>query len=333
MGVNPKTDPAPLMSAPSSLSLSSFTREDDPPKSAQVLAVEERIVDAEKLRHEVLCGICCMLLSHPKQCLSGHVYCGDCVQKCIIKGMPCPACRRLMTEETVARNLFLEEYCSSLLIHCQYHYQRDFEEKEEPSAEPDEEGCPAQIPYKDLEQHERECKYSWIRCPFTYKSNAVHMVRKNHWSIHRDVCEFRPSICRFCDGSIPHNMIREHEEHCPMLPLSGNNCKDKMPLRELAQHKKEKCQEEMTACPFADHGCGESFLRKDLATHMEASLVTHLSQLQCSYDEKLKAQQTLMEKSLDQAQRQVAALKETINAQSSCSAIPPLVSWEPKASC
>jgi len=48
---------------------------------------------------------------------------------------------------------------------------------------------------------------------------------------------------------------------------------------------------------------------------MEASLVTHLSQLQCSYDEKLKAQQTLMEKSLDQAQRQVAALKETINAQ------------------
>ena len=56
---------------------------------------------------------------------------------------------------------------------------------------------------------------------------------------------------------------------------------------------------------------------------MEASLVTHLSQLQCSYDEKLKAQQTLMEKSLDQAQRQVAALKETINAQSSCSAILP----------
>lgn len=168
-------------------------------KRESLIAPEDRIV-TEALKYEVLCGICCDILEHPRQCLSGHVYCGNCITTCIIKGMPCPTCRRTLTEETVARNLFLEEYCKEIPIHCQYHY---FYPDDSGEIKPDEEnGCPDKIPYSKLESHEKNCRYSWIRCPFTYKT-AEHKVRKLHWKDHKIICEFRPSICKYCDASYP----------------------------------------------------------------------------------------------------------------------------------
>ena len=169
-------------------------------KKEHLLPVEDRII-TEKLKYDVLCGICCMILTHPRQCLSGHVYCGDCLAKCIGKGMPCPVCRRDMTEESVARNLFLEEYCKEFLVHCQYYYECP--ETENPILVIADDGCPEEIQYCDLESHEKECKYSWIRCPFTYRSNSEHKVRKLNWQAHKEVCEFRPTICRYCDNCQP----------------------------------------------------------------------------------------------------------------------------------
>ena len=170
-----------------------------PSTKEDLLPVEDRII-TEKLKYDVLCGICCMVLTHPRQCLSGHVYCGDCLAKCIGKGMPCPSCRRDMTEESVARNLFLEEYCKEFLVYCQYHYECPDVDKDIMVAE---DGCPEEVPYCNLEQHEKDCKYSWIRCPFTYSTNTIHKVRKLHWQKHKEVCEFRPSICKYCDSCHP----------------------------------------------------------------------------------------------------------------------------------
>ena len=112
-------------------------------KRESLLPAEDRIV-VEKLKYDVLCGICCEIISHPRQCLSGHAYCGDCVAKCIAKEMSCPSCRRTLTEETVARNLMLEEYIKEFLVHCQYHYE--YPDEEDPEAIVDEAGCPEEIP-------------------------------------------------------------------------------------------------------------------------------------------------------------------------------------------
>ena len=181
-------------------------KEEEVPKP-QILPVEDRIV-GEKLKHDVLCGICCLVLTHPRQCLSGHVYCGDCVAKCIVKAMDCPICRREMSEETVARNLYLEEYCKLIPVHCQYHYEGSCDELGEPSNKRAEDGCPEEVALQDLESHERECKFAWIRCPFTYKTaDSVHTLRKNQWVNHKEICEFRPSICRYCDRSHPSNSL------------------------------------------------------------------------------------------------------------------------------
>lgn len=167
-------------------------------KRESLIAPEDRIV-TEALKYEVLCGICCDILQHPRQCLSGHVYCGNCIATCIIKGIPCPSCRRTLTEESVARNLFLEEYCKEIPVYCQYHYHYP---DENDSIIPDAGGCPEKISYSKLEDHEKNCRYSWIRCPFTYKTDE-HKVRKLNWKDHKLVCEFRPSICKYCDACQP----------------------------------------------------------------------------------------------------------------------------------
>jgi len=282
-------------------------------KRESLLPAEDRIV-FEKLKYDVLCGVCCEIISHPRQCLSGHAYCGDCVAKCIAAEMPCPSCRRPLTEETVARNLILEEYINEFLVHCQYHYECPDEENPQVIEDKTGGGCPEEVPYNLLEQHERDCKYSWIRCPFTYKADAIHKVRKLCWQEHKDVCEFRPSICRYCDGSHPFCSLKEHEEKCPKLPVKCPKCSETILFKDQKEHKDKYCQEEMISCSFSKHGCDVKFLRKDSEHHITDNYQKHLLLLQESNDRELQEQKANFLDSLASLQQGMADLQAKLDA-------------------
>lgn len=171
--------------------------------------IEDRIVDEEQGR-EIICGICCELLNNPMQCGNGHLFCQECIVRALELTNKCPTCRCKLTEDTLSSNLFVKQFINNLLFHCKFKYSipNSNELAHNIKYNMDENGCPTQLKLLQLENHEKECEYSWIRCLYTYStstkylSSSFHMVRKRDWDSHKLTCHLRPAICQHCDSSV-----------------------------------------------------------------------------------------------------------------------------------
>lgn len=96
------------------------------------------------------------------QCRNGHIACSACREKIpVAKG--CPSCSRPVG---VIRNVAIEKIIASLMIDCKYASH----------------GCTVKLPYSEqssAEQHENECEYQPILCPFqSGPSKCTHMSSK-----------------------------------------------------------------------------------------------------------------------------------------------------------
>ena len=90
------------------------------------------------------CPVCLDHITPPiKQCVKGHLVCVDCFPRL----HHCPTCRSAMCDE---RNLAMEQVSRLLRYPCRYHPM----------------GCKEAFPLSKKAEHERDCAYLQLKCPF-----------------------------------------------------------------------------------------------------------------------------------------------------------------------
>eukprot|EP01112_Ceratiomyxa_fruticulosa_P022670 TRINITY_DN838_c0_g1_i4.p1 TRINITY_DN838_c0_g1~~TRINITY_DN838_c0_g1_i4.p1 ORF type:complete len:552 (+),score=88.26 TRINITY_DN838_c0_g1_i4:182-1837(+) len=93
------------------------------------------IVDQETAK-ELQCGICLQLLSKPRQCKNGHLFCEACIRQSLDRNQECPSCRLPLKLEELARSLFVEKHIRNLKIWCKYHFHQPYPTPPTPSSTP-----------------------------------------------------------------------------------------------------------------------------------------------------------------------------------------------------
>jgi len=106
--------------------------------------LELGLVNTASLLTLLECPVCLDHITPPiKQCVKGHLVCTDCYPR-----LPhCPTCRSTMSEE---RNLGMEQVSRLLKFPCRYHPM----------------GCKEAYTLAQKEEHERNCPYLQLKCPF-----------------------------------------------------------------------------------------------------------------------------------------------------------------------
>lgn len=101
----------------------------------------EQLVIDQELAKELSCGICLQLLSKPRQCTNGHLFCHECIIASLEKRPECPTCRCHMSDaENIARfalspsrcphrgarrNLIVEKHLRELKLYCRHSFSPD----------------------------------------------------------------------------------------------------------------------------------------------------------------------------------------------------------------
>ncbi|GIQ83092.1 hypothetical protein KIPB_004348 [Kipferlia bialata] len=202
----------------------------------------------------------------PRQELANHVE-----NECGHRLVPCQWC------ETEVFACELEEHeaqCDQRIERCEYFKaEEEVAEGEEAEAMP-EGGCQYKGTPAQLEEHEEECLFVTVNCPFCERGCEWTGLR-GHVAAHVDEegeCEYRDAKCPACSETLPLQELEAHLAQCDELvvtcPHATDGCEWEGRRGDLDQHLQEECQEEEVECPHADLGCMWNHRRGDLAEHV-----------------------------------------------------------------
>ena len=124
---------------------------------------------------------------------------------------------------------------------------------------------------RSLNNHHKRCEYALIRCKneCTKNKKVVHLLHRDLHNHLKNECPNREHPCprckavgRYCD------ITTTHLETCLKLeiPCPNIGCDDKVPRCDLSNHQ-STCQFEKVLCTYAEIGCEEEPLRKDIQQH------------------------------------------------------------------
>ena len=238
-----------------------------------------------------------------------------CTQHSSRTGEACPACRH--TPLAVTRNKGIDRIVDDLKVFCQHH----------------EEGCPW-TGHLCFESNHRntKCNYVVIFC----SEGCGKSIRREQMDTHllKD-CPQRQVKCEFCALSITAAELKTHNESCLAFPVvCPHGCELTLPRKEVEEHS-STCPEVQVPCLFAAAGCNHHVKNKDLASHIQASIMEHLSlvfaqnialssqqeaseqaqkALQCELHEVSKENVSLREQ-LQSLEREHAAMKRNIECE------------------
>ena len=134
-----------------------------------------------------------------------------------------------------------------------------------------ENGCGWVGELRSLNNHLTVCEYTLLHCPNKCMENnkVVKILRRDLDHHLKSKCSNRQYQCphckvtgRYCD------ITTTHLDICPKVKVScpNTNCKALVPHCDLANHQSQ-CQYEVVSCKYAEIGCKEELLRKDLKQH------------------------------------------------------------------
>ena len=155
------------------------------------------------------------------------------------------------------------------------------------------------------------CNFVDVNCTHCARS----FRRKSLDTHENNECRQRPYSCDHCGefASSFEEVVVNHYPVCERYPLPCPNKCDEIPegfqyaieRRDLERHVKEECLLTVVECDFHYAGCEARLPRKDMASHLAESLVTHIS-LMAAHGRKTatEAQRALEERDMQIAQLQ-----------------------------
>ena len=141
----------------------------------------------------------------------------------------------------------------------------------------DENGCGWKGELRSLDNHLTTCEYALLRCTnkctdtmeFDLFAEEVYVLRRDMDNHLKNTCPNRQYQCPHCkDTGRYWEITTTHLVTCPKfkVPCPNVGCNDSVPCCELPSHQ-TKCLFEKVPCKYAEIGCEEKPLRKDLQQH------------------------------------------------------------------
>ena len=139
-------------------------------------------------------------------------------------------------------------------------------------------GCRWVGELRSLDNHLITCAYALLSCPNECMENNEE-VKLLHYKLahHLQTCANRQHLCPHCKATGRYRDITTtHLGICPRVkvPCPNSECWASVPRCDLSKHR-STCQFEAVPCKYAEIGCKEVSLRKDLKQH-ENDVILHL---------------------------------------------------------
>uniref|UniRef100_A0A6B2L5U9 RING-type domain-containing protein n=1 Tax=Arcella intermedia TaxID=1963864 RepID=A0A6B2L5U9_9EUKA len=217
---------------------------------------------------DIKCVICSNILREPTQCLAGDLFCFSCISSHLSTSNTCPACSTKLNKNLLSRSLFTERHIRRLNVYCCHHFYYD-----QFCWKVDEQGCDFSAKLEDIQNHEKECGFKWVACPFGISCD---LVRKKDLDEHKKNCNYRPIPCPYCRVEFEAISLVAHEMGCDAVPIACKLCSKFVPKKSLTLHLDKTCPESLTYCPFF---CKEKIYRKNMKQHFEEKILEHFEEM------------------------------------------------------
>ena len=204
--------------------------------------------------------------------------------ECLYRQCRCQYCGYIDTYDAIAGSGRIRND-GSKIMYGENHYSQCIEY---PLDCPNE--CGAEnIKRKDMEEHKEICPFEAIVCPFSEFCNKDNIILRKDIGDHKKECDFRPYQCEHCghngtylsmsgEGQFSTLVGPNHYDECEQYPLQcPNKCgADNIKRKEMKTHR-DACPMEPLDCPFQHVSCSAGkILRKDMDSHCEENIQTHL---------------------------------------------------------
>ena len=160
-------------------------------------------------------------------------------------------------------------------------------------------GCQWVGELRSLQEHKLKCGFTPVYCINQCKNGTspVKVLRKNLNDHVTNKCPRRQFPCQHCNENGEYEeRTTTHLQTCPKVTVQCLNeqCQVSIPRCELATHQ-STCPYERVPCKYAEVGCKEKPLHKDLKTHEEDDQI----HLRITTETVLELKQQLKKKSAD----------------------------------
>ena len=216
-----------------------------------------------------MCSICTQLAKDPHlTACCGHEFCEACLKKWkkTSADCSCPHCRHTkfvhILDKQARREIEELKICCPRRSH----------------------GCTWEGELSMIKAHEKECSFSFVKCP-QCSNNVLRKDLEKHSS---SECPFRESTCPYCGKKDAYSKVISfgHMAECPGYPMDcPNKCGTKAIKRSTVLAHRKTCPLEEIECPLKEAGCSDKTLRKDLEAHVNSKQGAHLVKLMTVFEE------------------------------------------------
>ena len=235
----------------------------------------------------------------------GEVMCKDCVDVIIQDKKPCPSCEdsNITSYPQVKyqrKIIALEVHCTMKNLGCEWTGQ-------------------LQHLNAHLDVTTGDCQYVDVECP----KKCVRKVQKRNVDTHlANECPNRDYRCPHCNFENKYHVVSDHFDVCPYYPLAcPNRCGATFERDDLQDHMK-MCRLEEVQCVFGGAGCQAKFIRENEDEHMDQNTQKHLALMPAAtlrisqdFERKLREQQEVFEKKLEQNDKQIKRNEQKLQDQ------------------
>lgn len=243
----------------------------------RIVGFECDFVEAPPDYFQTKCPICLHILREPYQVTCcGKSLCKGCLEQVKPANKSCPLCKQ--DDYNDFPNKGLQQPLYGMQICCSN--KRD--------------GCEWVGELGQLDNHlnvketsegnieHKGCRFAKIKC-----SDCSEIIIRDKLQLHKDeLCLKRPFSCEYCNNceSTYEDIIYYHWPVCGSYPVKcPNQCNTRPQRKNFETHVARDCPLTVVGCDFSYVGCEVRVPRKDLADHIEHSLVAHFSMLAFSY--------------------------------------------------
>ena len=228
------------------------------------------------------CPICLLVLREPHQVTCcGKTFCEACIERVRDTSMVCPACKQggffLYPDKGLKQELYgFHVFCSNKSEGCDWQGELG--------------GLSRHLNLDpDVDELLIGCALTRVLCMYCFEHHSRLDIEYHMNS----ECEERPFTCSLCEeyDSTYDDVITNHTPVCKCRPVEcPNSCgANNLQHQHLKEHVSTQCPLSYVDCEFSDAGCDVKVYRKDLSSHLEENMVTHMSLL-AKENRKLKEQ-------------------------------------------
>ena len=240
------------------------------------LLLEYELVD-DTFQESLACAICMNIYVSSSSIPCGHIFCRNCIVKCLSHRRECPLCKSKATTNDISKAFKIEEILDKLDVYCLFRNESD-----------EASGCSWKGKKSELDEHLKYCQIRSVQCNHcTWTGQRKHTLIHNHFGTrcknkgceyigteegmkkHANECGYKIIYCvnrlRGCEVSNRKNLFpKNHENTCEYRILTCKYCRNTN-YAYNEEHHRLTCERIPVNCSNA--GCTRFVPREELLAH------------------------------------------------------------------